>query len=284
MFEYALIGMLLALLTTLPLAWKWQLGIVRIAVLVVLLALLSSLLIALIGKWISMNIVLEVGLVWFITLAGLFGFLAYRFYRDPERTVPDSSNVIVSPADGKVIYIRESRNGMLPVSTKYGHDYRLQELMKTPFYSEDAVVIGIGMSFLDVHVNRAPIGGRITLQRHFPGLFGSLRRTEMVFENERATTIIEQGELQVAIVQIASRLVHQIASFVHEGQDVTLGQRIGIIRFGSQVDLVLPAREDLKLKVQPGELVIAGQSIIATFEPAGSRAGNQELLKSTRPE
>src|SRR5262249_61926642 len=125
------------------------------------------------------------------------------------------------------------KGGMLPVSTKHGHGYPLVELTKTPLSSAEAVVIGIGMSLTDVHVNRSPIRGRVTLQRHFPGRFGSLRRPEMVFENERATTVIEWDGLQVAVVQIASRLVRQIVAFVREGQDVTLGQRIGGVRLGS---------------------------------------------------
>ena len=266
MLEHTVIGTLLALLTTLPLAWKWQLGVRRMALLVVILALMSSLLVALLGSIISISILVQFALIWFMTLIAVFAFIAYRFYRDPERTVPDRGRVIVSPADGKIIYIRQSQDGMLPVSTKYGHEYPLEELTKMPFYFREAVVIGISMNFLDVHVNRAPIAGRIILHRHFPGRFGSLRRPEMVFENERATTVIEGDELQVAVVQIASRLVRQIKSFFYEGQDVVRGQRIGAIRFGSQVDLVLPSRQGLKLTVQVGEQIKAGQSIIAVIE------------------
>ncbi len=277
MFEHTLIGILLVLITTLPLAWKWQLGMRRIALLVILLALLSGLILTFLGNLISINVLMGAGLVWLMTLVAMFAFLAYRFYRDPERTISNRNDVIVSPADGKVIYIRESHDGLLPVSTKYGRAYPLQELTKSPFYSQEAVVIGISMNFLDVHVNRAPIAGRITLHHHFPGRFGSLRRPEMVFENERATTLIERDEqLQVAVVQIASRLVRQIATFIREGQDVELGQRIGAIRFGSQVDLVLPICQDLKIRVQPGELVKAGQSIIATFEPMGASMGETQ--------
>jgi phosphatidylserine decarboxylase len=277
MFEHTLIGIMLVLITTLPLAWKWQLGMRRIALLVILLALLSGLIVTFLENLISINVLIRAGLVWLMTLVAMFAFLAYRFYRDPERTISNRNDVIVSPADGKVIYIRESHEGLLPVSTKYGQAYPLQELTKSAFYSQEAVVIGISMNFLDVHVNRAPIAGRITLHRHFPGRFGSLRRPEMVFENERATTLIERDEqLQVAVVQIASRLVRQIATFVREGQDVKLGQRIGAIRFGSQVDLVLPNCQDLKIRVQPGEPVKAGQSIIATFEPMGASMGETQ--------
>src|SRR5438552_8378298 len=277
MFEHTLIGIMLVLITTLPLAWKWQLGMRRIALLVILLALLSGLIVTFLENLISINVLIRAGLVWLMTLVAMFAFLAYRFYRDPERTISNRNDVIVSPADGTVIYIRESHEGLLPVSTKYGQAYPLQELTKSAFYSQEAVVIGISMNFLDVHVNRAPIAGRITLHRHFPGRFGSLRRPEMVFENERATTLIERDEqLQIAVVQIASRLVRQIATFVREGQDVELGQRIGAIRFGSQVDLVLPICQYLKIRVQPGELVKAGQSVIATFEPMGASMGETQ--------
>jgi phosphatidylserine decarboxylase len=274
-----LLGLLLALLTTLPLAWKWQLGMRRTAVFIVGLALVFSLLVSFLGDMLGLHLVLRAGLVWGLTLAVAVAFLAYRFYRDPERTAPNRDDVIVSPADGEVIYVRESRGGILPVSTKHGHDYTLQELTWTPLQSEDAVVIGIGMSFLDVHVNRAPMAGRITRHRHFPGRFGSLKRTEMVFENERATTVIARDGLEVAVVQIASRLVRQIVAFIREGQEVALGERIGVIRFGSQVDLVLPTREDLKVVVQPGERIRAGESIIAVHEHRGVQTAERPVFR-----
>jgi phosphatidylserine decarboxylase len=119
-----------------------------------------------------------------------------------------------------------------------------------------------------VHVNRAPIEGRVTLRRHFPGLFGSLKLPEMTFRNERATTVIERGELQIAVVQIASRLVRQIVGYVREGEDVALAQRIGVIRLGSQVDLVLPARADLRVAVEPGQRVRAGETVVAYLDDA----------------
>jgi phosphatidylserine decarboxylase len=273
MLKDTLLGALLALMTTLPLAWKWGLGVRRTALFVFALATLSGLLLAFSGNLITTNAVLRPGLVWLLTMAVAFAFLAYRFYRDPERTVPDRNDVILSPADGKVIYVRECRRGRLPVSTKNGRDYTIGDLTRTSLQSEDATVIGITMSFLDVHVNRAPITGRVALRRHFPGRFGSLRLPEMTFENERATTVIERDNLQVAVVQIASRLVRQIVGFVGEGQEVALGQRIGVIRLGSQVDLVLPDRKGLKVMVRPNERVRAGESIIAVFEHVDVRAG-----------
>ena len=261
------IAILLALITLLPLAWKWQLGVFRIGALVILITLLTGLTVALLGSRFSTSLPLLVGLTWLIAVLAVFAFLAYRFYRDPERYVSDLPGVIVSPADGKVIYIRESRGGMLPVSSKHGQDYPLRELTKLPFYMEHVVVIGISMNFMDVHVNRAPIAGRIAFQRHFPGSFGSLRHPEMVFENERATTVFEREELQVAVVQIASRLVRQIASYVTEGQPIVLGQRFGVIRFGSQVDIVIPSLDSLELLVKSGDTVKAGLSILARYAP-----------------
>ena len=87
----------------------------------------------------------------------------------------------------------------------------------------------------------------------------------MVFENERVTTVIERPEFEIAVVQIASRLVRQIAGFVNVDDDVGLGQRIGVIRLGSQVDVVLPRREDLKITVKTGERIRAGESVLATL-------------------
>jgi phosphatidylserine decarboxylase len=259
----SLLGIVLALITVLPLAWKWQLGVRRTTLFVGGLGMLAWLAVALLDTVVQLTWPLATLLIWLIPLAAAFVFLAYRFYRDPERAAPDREGVIISPADGEVIYVRESRGGRLPVATKHGRSCALQELTKTPLQCEDAAVIGISMSFLDVHVNRAPIAGRVAFQRHFPGCFGSLRRADMVFQNERTTTIIERGNLQVAVVQIASRLVRQIVSFVSEGQAVAQGQRIGMIRLGSQVDIVLPARPDICVTVQPGERVRAGQSILA---------------------
>ncbi len=93
----------------------------------------------------------------------------------------------------------------------------------------------------------------------------------MVFENERATTVIERPGLEVAVVQIASRLVRQIAGYVGVGDKVAQGQPIGVIRLGSQVDVVLPSRSDLQVTVRPGQRVRAGESVLALVEPLSPR-------------
>jgi len=248
---------------TTALAWKWQLGVRRVAIATVALAVVS----ALAAGVLDVSAVVRAGLVCALTLAAAFAILAYRFYRDPERAVPeDERDVVLSPADGEIVYVRRSEGGLLPSSTKRGRDYELVELTKTPLRDADAYVIGIAMSFLDVHVNRAPIAGTVRLRKHFPGRFGSLGRPEMVYENERATTIIERGDLEVAVVQIASRLVRQIAAYVNVGERVALGQRIGVIRLGSQVDVVLPVRPGVRVDVREGQRVWAGRSVLARLD------------------
>jgi phosphatidylserine decarboxylase len=280
MVAHTAAGLALALALTLPLAWKWQLGVRRVAAAVTVLALGAGLLVWLLDA----NLLLRSLLVAVLTLVAAAAVLAYRFYRDPERTAPAmSERAIVSPADGEVVYVRESRGGRLPVSTKGSRDYALTELTKTTLRSDDAIVIGISMSFLDVHVNRAPIAGRITVQRHFAGLFGSLRRPEMVFENERATTVIERGPLQVAVVQIASRLVRQIVSYVREGDEVAVGQRIGVIRLGSQVDVVVPTTADLELLVRTGDRVRAGESVLAQLRAEAGSANRSDASPAAGP-
>ena len=266
MFPYLLTGAALAVLTAAALAWKWQLGVARAAIVAGGLAAVAVLLVALVDAAVAFGSVVAVALVWLLTVLLASALLAYRFYRDPERTVPEGDDAILSPADGEVVYVREARRGVLPVSSKLGRDYPLEELTKTPLASDDNVVVGIALSFLDVHVNRAPIRGRAAFLRHFPGRFGSLRRPETVFENERATLVLERDDLQVAVVMIASRLVRRIVTFVREGDDVAAGQRIGVIRFGSQVDVVLPVRDDLAVLVEPGDRVVAGETAIAQLQ------------------
>jgi phosphatidylserine decarboxylase len=256
-------GGLVALLLGLPLAWKWQLGLRRSVAGLVGSAVLATLLVGALDAAAGLGDAIAAALVTVLALAVAAGVVLWRFYRDPERTAPDRDDVVVSPADGVVVYVHRSERGELPVSTKQGRRYTLQELVRTPLQSEEAVVVGIALSFLDVHVNRAPIGGMVIGQQRYPGPFASLKDPISVFTNERATTVIEGEHLQAAVVLIASRLVRRIVSFVRAGDDVALGQRIGVIRFGSQVDLVLPDIEELGVLVQPGQRVRAGESVIA---------------------
>jgi phosphatidylserine decarboxylase len=254
------------------LAWKWQLGARRTVPAVVALSIAAGAIVWAVAAEVHMSLVLRAGIVWALAVVGGAACLALFFYRDPERRPPARDDVVVSPADGEVVYVRATSAGQLPVSTKHGRDYALEELTRTPLHARDAVVIGISMNFLDVHVNRAPIAGTVSRRRHAEGLFGSLRQPAMVFQNERATTVIESRGLEIAVVQIASRLVRRIVGFVREGDSIALGQRIGAIRFGSQVDVVLAVPEHFEVTVAPGDRVRAGESVLATVLLRDERA------------
>jgi phosphatidylserine decarboxylase len=254
-----------ALLIVGPLAWKWQLGLCRCTVFVVICACSFGAITAILMPGPYLGKSAQVIAIVLMTVLTCLAVLLFRFYRDPERTTTQVEGAMVSPADGRIIYIYRSERSFLPVSTKDGRQYTLHELTRTSLQHEDSIVVGIAMNYLDVHVNRAPVSGTIVLRRHFPGRFGSLRDPAMVFENERNTTVIRTGGLEVAVVQIASRLVRQIVSFVNPGQAVLAGDRIGAIRLGSQVDLVIPLRPELMLHAKVGEHVVAGESIIGVF-------------------
>jgi phosphatidylserine decarboxylase len=258
-----LLGAALALTTMLALASKWRLGPRDVLPFVVVLTV-AGVGVASVVWWASeLAQIWLSALVWIWTVGAVGIWLLYRFYRDPERTPPDRDDVVVSPADGEVIYIYESQHGALPMAVKSGRQYTLRELVKTSLQATDATVIGIALNLLDVHVNRAPIAGRVVLQQRHGGPFHSLRKPESVFDNERVTIVFENNGFQVAVVLIASRLVRRIVEFVHGGESVALGQRIGAIRFGSQVDVVVPRRSGLKVLARTGERVVAGVSVLA---------------------
>jgi phosphatidylserine decarboxylase len=254
-------GSLVALAAILAVSAKWELGLRRVA---------PWLMLASAGSFLIAGIVIApefgdavAGIAAFAFVVGAsVAVLAWRFYRDPERIAPVDPRAVVSPADGVVVYVRPTEAGEA-FAEKHGRRYRLPELDGTQLGSAEATVIGIAMSYLDVHVNRAPIGGRVIRQRRRPGRFASLKRPEAILENERVTTVLESDELQIAIVQIASRLVRRIVLFVREGASIAGGDRLGAIRLGSQVDVVLPSLEGLELHVTVGERVYAGESIIA---------------------
>ncbi len=207
-----------------------------------------------------------------LTLA--LSLMMLPFGRDPERVPPEEKGVVLSAADGEVLYIRTVDEGSTPLVTKHGRDYLLRELTGTSLLARAAHVIGVEMTFLDVHVNRCPIAGQVKLLKHIEGKFISLGKDEAPFVNERLTTIIENPSLTVAVVQIASRFVRRVESYLNMGETVSVGQRLGMIRFGSLVAVVLPKREDVSIEVKPGARVTAGVSVLARYEVKDERAEN----------
>jgi len=199
-----------------------------------------------------------------IISVGVSGVLFF-FYRDPERIPPDKEGIIVSPGDGFVRYIRKFEGGSVPEAIKGRSNIFIKEIAKVDFTDSGGYIIGITMRILDVHVNRAPISGKVIFQKHTNGKFISLKSPESETQNERNTVIIDTGHFKIGVVQIASRMVRKIDSYIKEGEDIEIGQRIGMIKFGSQTDLIIPELEKLKIRCKEGENVYGGTSIIAEY-------------------
>lgn len=178
----------------------------------------------------------------FFALLSLFlcAFSLY-FFRDPERVAPKEDNLATSPADGRILHIRT---------------------LKDPLTGEDCTCISIFMSVFNVHVNRVPIASEVTDIRYWPGKFFNASFDKASRDNERCALRLKgkQGE-QWTMVQIAGLIARRIVCRVQIGDHLEKAERFGMIRFGSRVDLYLPAIYEPAVTV--GEHVIAGQSVIA---------------------
>ncbi|OGW40980.1 MAG: phosphatidylserine decarboxylase [Nitrospirae bacterium RBG_13_39_12] len=166
-------------------------------------------------------------------------FMAF-FFRDPDRKIPDGESIFVSPADGKVIRIREI----------YEKDY----------LKSDSKKISIFMSPLDVHVNRAPCDGKVSVVKHSPGKYMAAFKNESSIKNENIVMIIEGKEGRILVRQVAGFLARRAVCKVKVGDLLKRGERYGIIKFGSRVDVYLP--KDTNVSVKLGEMVKAGETVI----------------------
>lgn len=184
-------------------------------------------------------------ITWMV-VAGLF-FLAVAgglmfFFRDPERRPPRIPGVIVSPADGKVLSIKEvsehSEEGM-----------------------NGSIKVSIFMSLFNVHVNRSPVDARVTELRYRPGKFHTAFSDKASEKNEANFVYLQNGKHTLLIKQIAGIVARRIICPLQKGQELKQGERIGVICFGSRVELYVPA--SVQLKVKKGQRVRAGESVIA---------------------
>lgn len=263
MLLHILASVLLALALLLPPAIKWELRLNWVGLWSIFIGLFVGAIAATYFPSQAFSLV-GVAIQGAAILVASGAVLAWRFFRDPERSPPDDRRAILSPADGVVIYINEFDRGVSPGGIKGKGRYSLKELTKSDVFSGGGCVIGIGMSFLDVHVNRAPVAGTIEQLSHIPGEFISLKRPEALARNERAFMLIRTAEGHlVGMVQIASRLVRRIVTYVKLHDTVAAGQRIGMIKFGSQVDLILPAEMRASVRCRVGQQVHAGLTPLA---------------------
>ena len=171
----------------------------------------------------------------------LIAIFVTQFFRDPPRKLPSKANAIVSPADGRVVFVGKA------------HD---------PFLHRDAIKISVFMNVFNVHSNRSPVDGVIQNVWYYPGHFFNAALDKTSEENERnALWIKTTAGVDVTCVQIAGLLARRILCYVGKGDQLSRGQRYGFIRFGSRVDLYLPL--DANLKISIGDTVYATSTILA---------------------
>jgi phosphatidylserine decarboxylase len=176
------------------------------------------------------------------------------FFRDPERVTARDDSYIIAPADGLITLIQK----VPPPRELSANDGTGVIAMNTAPVTR----VSIFMSVFDVHINRAPIGGTVRRVVYIPGKFVSADLDKASEENERQHFLIERGDgLQVGFTQIAGLVARRIVPFVKGGDIVAVGQRIGLIRFGSRVDVYLP--EGTEPQVLIGQRVVAGETVIA---------------------
>jgi phosphatidylserine decarboxylase len=168
-------------------------------------------------------------------------FVAF-FFRDPEREVPEDERLVVSPADGLVVVVK-------PVELADGN-------MGT--------LVSIFLSIFDVHVNRSPLAGRIVETDYRPGKFLVATKQKASIENEQNVITVENGYATVVFKQIAGLIARRIVFWKRKGDHVMLGERVGLIKFGSRVDIILPPQ--VIVLARKGERVKGGVSIIGKVD------------------
>ena len=178
--------------------------------------------------------------------AGLFGVLSLFmvfFFRDPERRAPVGDGLVIAAADGRVV--------------------RIEGLEREDYLEEPAVQVSIFLSPFNVHVNRIPLSGVVDFVEWQRGRFRAAFASAASAENEQNIIGIRNDSTRIIVKQIVGVLARRLVCYLKVGEAVNLGERFGLIRFGSRVDLILPARAELRVK--PGDRVRAGETIIGVI-------------------
>ncbi|HCV43539.1 MAG TPA: phosphatidylserine decarboxylase family protein [Bacteroidetes bacterium] len=208
----------------------------EVVAVVIALVVVGSLL-----AWFLVDIVeLRFGL---IGLFLLFLIFTISFFRDPERQTPEGSGLIISPADGKVVLVKEVDEG--------------------EYLKGKGTQVSIFMSPFNVHVNRYPVSGRVGCFKHIPGEYLVAFDEKSSLRNERTHIGIENERGRVFFRQIAGFVARRIVAPIRVGDEAVAGERFGMIRFGSRVDVVVP--HGCEVKVQVGDRTVAGETVLAGF-------------------
>jgi phosphatidylserine decarboxylase len=178
---------------------------------------------------------------WWASVFVALGLFIFYFFRDPERQIPNDPDAVVSPADGRIVEIAEESLG--------------DRLGKR---------VSIFLSVFDVHVNRAPVGGKIRCVEYTPGRFMAAWKGKASTENERNLVAIETPRGEMTFTQIAGWIARRIVFWKSIGDHVAMGERVGMIRFGSRVDVWLPV--EAEILVQRGQKVAGGATELARWQ------------------
>jgi len=172
-------------------------------------------------------------------------YVAY-FFRDPERTGERGDRLVVSPADGKVVLITE--------------------VDEPAFIHGRALRVSVFLNIFNVHVNRYPVGGTVRYVHYNPGRFINAAAEKASLENEQSSVGIDTGARRILVKQIAGLIARRIVTYSREGEHVVQGERMGLIRFGSRMDVFIPTNS--KVLVSVGDKVAAGTSLLAELPEA----------------
>ncbi len=182
------------------------------------------------------------GWIWAIPF-WLIVFFVLQFFRDPPRVVPQKTNAVLSPADGRIVAV---------------------ESVQDPYLKRDAIKVSVFMNVFNVHSNRSPVDGEVRNEWYFPGKFINANLPKASLENERNVLWIRTDNgLDITCVQVAGLIAKRILCYVKTGDYLARGQRFGFIRFGSRVDVYLPLNTEIKVTI--GDKVYATLTILAEF-------------------
>ena len=179
-----------------------------------------------------------------------------QFFRDPTRIPPAKDNIIVAPADG-----RHSTGKIDKIETVTADDFLMDEILEN---GEKGIVISTFMSPLDVHVNRAPVSGKIVSTKYFEGKFRLAQRPVSTV-NERNIIVIDTEYGKIGVIQVAGFIARRIVQYVQVGDVVNIGDKLGMIKLGSRVELIIPEK-NFEVMVDIGSRPKAGETIMATYK------------------
>lgn len=181
------------------------------------------------------TIVLAISLLLYVAIV--------QFFRHPNRNIPTGENLIIAPADGKVVVI--------------------EEVVETEYYKDKRRQVSIFMSPINVHVNRYPVSGKVAYQKYHPGKYLVAWHPKSSTENERTTVVVESSKGSILFRQIAGALAKRIVCYAKEGAEAKMGAEYGFIKFGSRIDLFLPL--DAEICVEMNQKTVGGETIVAKW-------------------